>query len=66
MHSSRLAETLLAPPPHPGSECQQVYVVRFDCVCWRGGKLFYFLVAFFFPATVLRLPLRVRLLVRVR
>ena len=28
--------------------------------------IYYFLVAFFLPATVLRLPLRVRLLVRVR
>lgn len=29
-------------------------------------QYFYFLGAFFLPATVLRLPLRVRLLVRVR
>ncbi len=31
-----------------------------------NGAIFYFLGAFFLPATVLRLPLRVRLLVRVR
>ncbi len=33
---------------------------------FQPGIIYYFLVAFFLPATVLRLPLRVRLLVRVR
>lgn len=51
--------------PHATSFTQQVIHLHSTCSVQRVA-LSYFLGAFFLPATVLRFPLRVRLLVLVR